>query len=205
VAGVILLVAFVVASALRWVVLRGMKGIALDKFLRESGLDSVIARTGRLRAASLVAGALYWVTLGIGFLTALDVFNTTLTSRMVEATVFAIPKILTAAAIVLAGFWVAQYLSRSALLWAVNDGVPYARRIALAVKVAIVFVAVVVAADALDFAERVFLSAFLIFVGSAALAGSIALGWALRSLVERHVNGKSDESADRESSVWNHL
>jgi hypothetical protein len=153
----------------------------------------------------LLAGAAYWITLGIGFLTALDVFDTTLTSRIVEGTVFAIPRLLTAGAILLAGFWLSRYLGRSALVWAVNEGVPFARRVATGVRVVVIFVALVVAADTLGFAERVFLAAFVILVGAVALAASIAGGLTLRSVLERSLSSKHESAEQEERSLWNHL
>jgi len=205
VAAVILLVAFLLAMALRWLISKAIKAAALDKFLRYSGLTSVVDRSGRLRAASLLAGAAYWVTLGIGLLTALDVFDTTFTSRIVEGTVFAIPRLLTAAAILLAGFWLSRYLGRSALVWAVNEGVPFARRVATAVRAIILFVAVVVAADTLGFAERVFFAAFVILVGAAALAASIAGGLTLKSVLDRSLKERRESVEEEERSLWNHL
>jgi hypothetical protein len=205
VAAVTLLVAFLIALALRWLILRAIKGAALDRFLRDSGLASVAGRSGRLRAASLMAGVAYWVILGIGLLTAIDVFDTTLTSRIVEGTVFAVPKLLTAGAILLAGFWLSRYLGRSALVWAVNEGVPFARRVGAAVKVVVLFVAVVVAADMLGFAERVFFAAFVILVGGAALTASIASGLALRSFLERSAGSGRESVEEEERSLWNHL
>jgi hypothetical protein len=206
VAVVILLVAFLAAVTFRWLIVKAIKGAAIDKFLRDSGVASFVDRSGNIRAATVLAGIVYWTTLGIGFLTALDVFDTRLTSRVIESTVFAIPKLLTAGAILLAGFWLSRYLGRSALVWAVNDGVPFARRLAVAVKLVVLFVAVVVAADTLGFADRVFFAGFVILVGAAAIAAGIAGGLTLRSLMERSLE-KKDESADREleRSLWNHL
>jgi len=206
VAVVILLAALLLATVMRWLIVKATKGATLDRFFRDSGLASAIGRSGQLRATSLVAGVVYWAILGIGFLTAIDVFDTTITSRIVEATVFAVPKLLTAGVIVLAGFWLSQYLGRSALVWAVNEGVPYARRIAIAVKVIILFVAVVVAADTLNFAERVFFAAFVIFAGAAAFAASLAGGLTLKSLLERSIAPRRHESVEQhERSLWNHL
>ena len=52
VAAVILLVAFLLAMALRWLISKAIKAAALDKFLRDSGLTSVVdqvrAAAGRL-------------------------------------------------------------------------------------------------------------------------------------------------------------
>ncbi len=206
VAVTIVVVAFLLAHVVRWLILKLVKGSRLDQFLRESGLSSMVDRSGRLRAASLVAATCYWAILIVGLLTAVDVFDTTLTSQLVESTVFAVPRLITAAAILLAGFWLAQYLSRTTLIWAVNEGMPLARRLAIGVKVLVCFVAVVVAADALNFARDVFYAAFLIIMGAAALAVSIAAGLSLRSSWEHYLNRQPEESAEREErSLWNHL
>jgi hypothetical protein len=206
VAAVILMVAFLLATVLRWVIVKVIKGASLDKFFRDTGLASVMDRSGHFRAASMIAGVAFWVILGIGFLTALDVFDTTLTSRMIESTVFAIPKLVTAGVILLAGFWLSRYLGRSMLVWAVNEGVPSARRLATVVKVIILFVAVVVAAETLGFAERVFFAAFVIFIGAAALAAGIAGGLTLKSLLDRSLNERTHEPVEEpEKSLWSHL
>jgi hypothetical protein len=206
VAVTILAGAFLLATVVRWLILKAVKGAALERFLSESGLSSMLYRSGGLRAASLVAGVAYWTIVAVGVLTALDVFDTNLTSRIIEATVFSIPKLVTAGAILLAGFWLAQYLGRSTLVWAVNEGMPMARRLAIAVRIVVMFVAVVVAADALDFAERVFLAAFVILVGSAALAASLAVGFSLRDSLKRYLAPDREQPApERERSLWSHL
>jgi hypothetical protein len=206
VAVTILAGAFLLATVVRWLILKAVKGAALERFLSESGLSSMLYRSGRLRAASLVAGVAYWTIVAVGVLTALDVFDTNLTSRIIEATVFSIPKLVTAGAILLAGFWLAQYLGRSTLVWAVNEGMPMARRLAIAVRIVVMFVAVVVAADALDFAERVFLAAFVILVGSAALAASLAVGFSLRDSLKRYLSPDREQATpEHERSLWSHL
>ncbi|MCC7498085.1 MAG: hypothetical protein IT160_10945 [Bryobacterales bacterium] len=206
VAGTIIAVAWLLAVTVRWMVLRVVKGAALDRFLGESGLSSMLDRSGRLRGAALISGACYWIILAIGILTALDVFDTTLTSRIIEATVFSVPKLVTGLAILVAGFWLGQYLNRSTIIWAVNEGMPYPRRLAAAVRIVVVFVAIVVAAEALDFAREVFFAAFIILIGSAALASAIALGFGLRGTFEKRIgHPPSPEEGERERSLWSHL
>ncbi len=197
---------FLFATLLRWLILRVVKGVALDKFLRDSGLSLMVDRSGRLRGASLVAATCYWAILVVGILTAIDVFDTTLTSRMVEASVFAFPKLITGAGILLAGFWLAQYLGRGALIWAVNEGVVIGRRLSIAIKLLVGFVTIVVAADALNFASKVFFSAFVILVGGAVLAASIAAGLSLRGSFEHYLTKATSAPEEHEErSLWNHL
>ncbi len=103
-------------------------------------------------------------------------FGTDLTTQIIQSFVFLLPKLVVAGLILLAGAWLGQYLGRSMLVWAVNENFPSPRRLAAVVRILIMFVAVVVAADQLNFARSVFLAAFIIFVGGAVLAASLAIG-----------------------------
>jgi flagellar biosynthesis protein FliQ len=202
----ILLAAYILARFARWLLTRSFRGIAFDRFLRESGLSSMLDRTGRIKGSRLVAGAAYWIILLIGILTGLSAFGTKLTSQIVEGTINLFPKLVTAAGILLAGAWLAQYLGRSVLVWAVNEEIPFPRRLAAAVRIPILFLSVVVAADALDFARNVFLAVLVIFAGGVALAASLALGLGGRDAVQRYLKEREQHSTDeQEGSLWKHL
>lgn len=203
---IILAGAYVSALVARWLLNRIFKGIAVDRFLRRSGLAFMIDGSGRLRATRVVAETAYWLILLAGFLTGLSAFNTDLTTRMTQEFVLLLPRLLVTGIILLAGIWLSQYLGRSALVWSVNEGIPQPRRIAVAVRLVITFVAVVVAAEQLNFARNVFLAAFIILLGGAALAASLALGLAGREAARHYFRDKptrGEESAER--SLWNHL
>lgn len=202
---VILLAALAVAVVVRLVLLRIAKTASLERFLSESGLTSMLGRTRPIEAAPLVAGSAYWLILLVGFLTALNAFNTALTTRIVQAVVFLLPKLVTAALILLAGVWLAQFLSRSMLIWAVNEDLPYPRRLAAGVRALVVFVAVVVAADHLNFARSVFLAAFLLVVGGVVLAASLAVGLSIHEALKRRFTEPARTGEGQEKSLWDHL
>jgi hypothetical protein len=176
-----------------------------EQFLAQSGLSSMLGRSGRLRAARLVAMTVFWAILLTGALTALSAFDTNLTSRIIETVVFLLPKLVTAGAILLAGAWLGQYVGRSILVWACNEGVPYPRALATTVRLFVVFVSVVVAAEHLDFARTVFLAAFIMLLGGMTLAASIAVGIGAHDAVKRHVRDAEQPAERQERSLWNHL
>ncbi len=203
---IIVLAGYVLAVALRSVLRRIFKGMAMDKFLRQSGVVFMLAPSGRLRAKELVAGTVYWCTIMGGVLVGLSVFKSDIITQLVQRFVFLLPKLLVAGLLLLAGAWLGRYLSRSTLVWAVNEGFPSARRLATAVRIIIMFVAVVVAADQLDFARNVFLAAFVILVGGAILTASLAIGIGASSGVRRFLQSRQEQSEEcRERSVLNHL
>ncbi len=168
--------AYLSAVLVRWLIYRIFKGLAIDRFLRQSGVAFLVDPSGRLRATRLVAETVYWCVVLIGVLLGLNVFGTDLTTRMVQSFVFLLPKLFVAGLILLGGAWLGHYLGRSMLVWAVNENFVSPRRLAGVVRILIMFAAVVVAADQLDFARNVFLAAFIIFVGGAVLAASLAIG-----------------------------
>jgi hypothetical protein len=203
---ILFLGAYIVALVARWLLYRIFKGPAIDKFLRQSGLAFMLDPSGRLRAKRLVAETVYWCFLLSGFLLGLSVFDTDITTKITQNLIFLMPKLVVAGVILLGGAWLGQYLGRSMLVWAVNESIPGARRLAVLVRVVVMFVAVVVAADQLDFARSVFLAAFIILVGGGVLTASLAIGLsggALLRLLGAQKEQEVQEPAER--SLWNHL
>jgi hypothetical protein len=198
---------FVAAVLARWVLTRAVKGARMDRFLKEMGLSNMLADQGDVHTTPLVAGAAYWLILLSGALIGLSLFNTQLTTRMVEATVFLFPKLVTAGLIILAGAWLAQLLSRSVLVWTHNEDLPAPRRWAAATKVLVMFIAVVAASEILGFAPHVFFAAFVIVGSGAVLAASLALGLGGRDAVRRYLESREADKLSREDekSLWNHL
>ena len=197
--------AYLTALLARWLIYRIFKGLTIDKFLRQSGVAFLVDRSGGLRATRLVAETVYWCILLSGFLLGVNVFGTDLTTQIMQSFMSLLPKLLVAGLILLAGAWLGQYLGRSMLVWAVNENFPSPRRLAAVVRILIMFVAVVVAADQLNFARSVFLAAFIIFVGGAVLAASLLIGLG-RGSVQRFLEEKSDQTGESgERSLWSHL
>ena len=196
---------YVIAVAARWVLYRIFKGRAIDKFLRQSGLAFMLDPSGRLRATRIVAETVYWGFLLTGFLLGLSVFDTDITTQIIQTLVFLMPKLVMAGLILLGGAWLAHYLGRRMLVWAVNESIPGARRWAVGVRIVVMFVAVVVAADQLDFARSVFLAAFIILVGGGVLTASLAIGLNGTELRRFLIGQKEQQSEEaHEPSLWNH-
>lgn len=197
--------AYLIALLARWLIYRIFKGLTIDKFLRQSGVAFFVDPSGHLRATRLVAETIYWCILLSGVLLGLNVFGTDLTTQIVQSFVFLLPRLFVAGLILLGGIWLSQYLGRSMLVWAVNENLPSPRRLAVAVRILVMFVAVVVAADQLNFARSVFLAAFIIIVGGAVLAASLAVGLG-RGGVQRFFEEKREQTGDSaERSLWSHL
>lgn len=199
---VIMMVAWGLAWLVRWCLLRVYHASRLEKFLSDSGLRPML---GQMPGALMAGTALYTAILLGGFLTAISVFDTRLAAGIVEGTVYLLPKLLAAAAIVIAGLWLARYFGRSVLVWVSNEQLPGPRRWAAATRVAIAFSSVVVAAHVLNFAPHVFLSAFIIVLGGAVLATSLWVGLAGREALRRALERGPARKREEEPELWHHL
>lgn len=205
-AGIVFLVAYILASLVRRLLYRIFKGTAIDRFMRRTGIAHVIDPSGHVRATRMTAESAYWAILVIGVLAGLGVFGTDLTSQLIQNFVFLVPRLAIAGLLVLAGVWLSQYLGRCMLVWAFNENLPHPRRLAAGSRVAVLFVAIVTASDYLNFARSVFLTAFVIFIGGFVLAVSLAVGIGASSRVRTlfHEAPKSSEE-EPERSLWTHL
>lgn len=202
----LILSAWLIAWIGRWLLYRIFKGMAIDRFLRRSGLAFIVDRSGRLRATKMVAESVYWSILLTGILMGINVFNTELTTQIIQGFVFLLPKVVIAGLILLGGVWLSQYLGRSMLVWAVNEEFPFPRRLAAVVRIMIVFVAVVVASYQLEFARPVFLSAFILVASGAVFILSMAVVFGLRGELRRFFDRKPEApSQPEERSLWSHL
>jgi hypothetical protein len=205
-AGIVILGSLLIATVARRVLYRIFKGAAIDRFLRRTGFAHLIDPSGRLRATPVAAEVAYWGILTLGVLAGLSVFGTDLTTQLIQTFVFMIPRLAIAALIVLAGAWLSQYLGRCMLVWAFNEDLPYPRRLGAGVRVMVFFVAIVVAADYLNFARSVFLTAFILLVGGLVLTMSLAFGIGASD----HFRGYFKEEGKRktpqdERPLWTHL
>jgi hypothetical protein len=199
----ILAVAVIIAKSIRWMLLKMIKGIAIDRFLRKMGLS---ARTEKWKAPQLAAQLTYGLILALGVLAALNSFNSQLTTRIIETAIFLFPKLLVAAAIVVISAWLGRYFGRSTLVWAVNENLPAPRKLAATVRAFFVFSGVVAAADHLDFARSVFIAAFVLILGGVVLAAALALGLNGKEALRRYMDeGKRTSTESEERPLWRHL
>jgi hypothetical protein len=206
-AAILIVTTFLIALLGRWLLSKIFDGTGIDKFLRRTGLSSILDPSGRLRTTKLVSEGAYWSILAVGLLVGLSAFGTTVTTEIAHSLALLVPQLAVAALILLGGAWLSRYLGRSMLVWAVNEGIAEPRRLAAGVRVVVMFVAVVVAADYLNFARNVFLAAFIMLVGGAVITTSLAVGIGASGRVRRFFSRRKTQENAEESdrSLWSHL
>lgn len=198
---VVMIAAFLIGRLARWLAARWVCRMALEQRLRRSGFTAVVDPRGTRQISRFVVQGVYWTVLAAGLVLAINVVD----SRIVERIAGILPRFGMGVVVILGGIWASYYLGRSVLIWAVNEDLPSARKLALAVRTLVVFAAAAIAADTLNFAGGLLRIVFVLILGGVVLAASLAVGLGSRDLVRRYFDERMSKREAEERSVWNHL
>lgn len=203
---VILIVGGGLAFLVRKVTYRLLLLLKFDQLVNRTGLGGVVERTGLFRSpgefGSRVAQGAVWVFI---ILFALSAAGTAMTDELVERFVNYIPDVLTAALVLLLGSAVSKFLSRSALLAAVNAQWAGARLIAGGVRVLLMSLAVVIALEQLRIGRTALLVSFAILFAGIVIAGAIAFGLGARDLAREWMESKIKSGPPEDKDTLQHL
>jgi hypothetical protein len=202
----ILIVGGALAYLVRKLTHRTLALLKFDKLVNRTGMAGAIERTGLFRSPSefgarLVQGAV-WVFI---ILFALSAAGTTMTDELVARFVNYIPDLLTAALVLLLGSAVSKFLSRSALLAAVNAQWAGARLIAGGVRVLLMSLAVVIALEQLRIGRTALLVSFATLFAGIVIAVAIAFGLGARDLAREWLETKVKTKPGSEEDTLQHL
>jgi len=191
-----LVVALLVSALVAWVVSaivrRSLIGIDFDRRVAQWGLPALAEWSPSNSQVRLVARALAWTVMLIGFLIGLSAFDATLTSQLVSRLFGYLPNVLAAVVVLAAGSIIARFLARSVLIGAVNMNLHYARLLSAGLKWLVIVLAVAMALEHLGIGGDIIRLAFAILFGGIVLALALAVGLGSKELVSR--------SLDREAS-----
>jgi hypothetical protein len=207
---IVVVVILVVGGALAWLarllVKRLLDAIHFDRIVEQSGMAGTIERTRMFQSPSdfgarLVQGAI-WVFI---ILFALNAVDTEMTDRLVMRFFNYLPDVLAAALVLLLGSLISKFLSRSALLAAVNAQWPAARLIAGTVRVMVMLLAVVIALEQLRIGSTTLLLTFSILFAGIVIAAAIAFGLGARDMAREWLQKKVRPPEPEEEETFKHL
>jgi hypothetical protein len=196
---VLLVGSLVLAMIVRYLLLRALKGLDVDRRAELLGI-SVASWTPGHSASTLVASVAYWGILAVGLLLGLTALDAALLSRFATSVLAYVPHLIAALVILVVGGVVARFLARAVLLGSVNMGLRSARLFSLAVKWTVIVVSAAMALDHIGIGRTVLLIAFAILFGGAVFAAALAVGLGARDAVSRALEKQLRES-NREDRV----
>ena len=192
-----LLVAFLFKYLLRFI----LHLTRLDRFSEEAGASQVLRKAALPSMTELLSRSLFWAML-LGFtLLGISVLGIPELQEQISRLLQLLPEIFVAILILFVGVLAANFLSRAALLGAVNAGYRSPRLWSGSVRTVIWVLAISMALEQIGLARETVIAAFSILFGAVMLALAIAFGLGGRDLarrtLERYV-GEKGKDKDKE-------
>lgn len=185
----------VVAWLVRFVLKRVLTVARFDRFCESWGASQVLGRADlRTTPSALVASFFFWIVLLSFAMAGLSALHVEVVNQLIARFFLYLPRLFASLLIVLGGVLLGSFLSRAALLAAVNAGVPSPRAISLVVKLLITILAFAMALEQLEIAKSIVLAAFIITFGAAMLALAIAFGVGGRDVARRVLERQFDDT-----------
>jgi small-conductance mechanosensitive channel len=192
-----LLVAFVFKHVLRTI----LRLTRLDRVSEEAGASRVLRMAHLPGMTELLSRSLFWVTWFGFILVGLSVLGVPSLQEQISRLLRFLPEIFIAILIFFLGIAVANFLSRAALLAAVNAGYTSARIISGAIRFVIWILAITMTLEELGLASQAVISAFSIVFGATMLGLAIAFGLGGQDLARKFLEkylGQSRKEKDKE-------
>ncbi len=197
--GIILLGGLFIAWAFGFFVERLFRVIGFDHLCDRLGMNAALLRGGvKTDPSRLVGRSIYWTVIGLASIAALGALNLTPINQFAQSLLAYVPHLVTAAVILLAGYFLSNFASQAVLIAAVNAGLPPARLIAACSRWGLQVLAVAMALEQLGIAQHIVVVGFGITWGGIVLAGAIAFGLGAADLakefLERRLVARSKSS-----------
>lgn len=198
-------VAIAVGWAVGWVVVRILRWVRFDDRLERWGGSEVSAWLPARSAAKLVGRLVFWTVVLLGALVGLAALDPTLMSTMLGRLVAYLPNVFVAVVLILFGVVLAQFLSRGALISAVNLGLESARLVGVGVKWLVLLLTVTMALDHLSVGGTILKLAFGILFGGIVLTLALAVGLGSKEMVSRSWQRQAEQRPDQVDAPVQHL
>jgi small-conductance mechanosensitive channel len=200
---IIVLIGLLVALVLRYI-LRALLGLTkLDRVSEQSGATRVLRMAHLPSMSELLSRSIFWVTWLGFFLVGVSVLGIPGFQEQISRLFRFLPEVFVAILIMFLGVAIANFLSRTALLAAVNAGHPSAKILSWAIRFVIWILAITMTLEELGLARQTVISAFSIVFGATMLGLAIAFGLGgqdlARKALERYFgDAKKDRDKDKE-------
>jgi len=187
----ILVLGALVGWAVKAVARRLLAVARFDRFCDSAGFSSILTRADvRATPSALLAALLFWLVIASFLMAAASALRVDVINQLIAAFFLYLPRLISALGILLVGFLLGNFVSRAALLAAVNANAPSPRAIGLVVKFLIAILSFAMALEQLEIARSIVVAAFIILFGAVMLALALAFGLGGRDVarhtLERH-------------------
>jgi len=203
---VIIIAGWLVAWLLQVIVRRALGITRFDHFCANSGATQVLTRADIQTAPSILVGKfVFWLVFVVFIMSGVSALGLGVVNQLISAFFLYLPRVFAAFLILLIGFLIGNFLSRAALLAAVNAGFPSPRIVSGVVKFLIAILAFAMALEQLQIARSIVTAAFAIAFGAVMLGLALAFGLGGRDVARQVLEQRFLEKKEEERDEFSHI
>ena len=174
---VILVIGWLIAKLLHFIVVRGLKAVGFGVVTEKAGLDGFLKKGGVRKSTIDVLGLLvYWLAILVTLLTTFNVLGLTVVSELFGSITRFIPNVIVAVLILTIGLYFARFVADAITTYTRNVGLEDSELVGRVAFYAIAIFVVIVALGQMRIAEQFLFSLFQILFAGIVLAPALAFG-----------------------------
>lgn len=197
---VVLIVGWLIAKALRFAAVRGLRAINFNVLTERAGIDGFLQQGGIERDTTAFLGALaYWLVILSALVIAANVLGLAFVSDLLVRVLLFVPQLLVALLVIVFGAYFARFVSGAVQSYCRSAEMQDADLLGRIAQYAILVLVILIALEQLGIAGEIVRYTFLILFAGIVLALAIAFGlggrrWAAE-LLQRWwpTHGRSDD------------
>jgi len=200
---VILLVGIAFARIIKLVLVKFLTAIKFDSWSDRMGFTKLMRKGDLWAKPSAILGEIvFWLLIIITLMSGLNALQVPTINHLVGEFFSYIPRIFSAAMILIVGYVLSGFISRTVLIAAANNGFHYAKILAEAIHTLLIVLILSMVMEQMQIAPGIVLAAFSIIFGGIVIALAIAFGVggidAARRIIESEATSKREEETKDE-------
>ena len=200
---VILLAGIVFARIIKLVLVKFLTAIKFDSWSDRMGFTKLMRKGDLWAKPSAILGEIaFWLLIIVTLMSGLNALQVPTINHLVGEFFSYIPRIFSAAMILIVGYVLSGFISRTVLIAAANNGFHYAKILAEAIHTLLIVLILSMVMEQMQIAPGIVLAAFSIIFGGIVIALAIAFGVggidAARRIIESEATSKREEETKDE-------
>jgi hypothetical protein len=198
---VILIVGWLIAKALRFAVVRGLRAMNFNVVTEKAGIDPFLRQGGgNIDTVGVLGALVYWLAILAALMIASNSLELAYVTELIGRIVLFVPRVIVAVVVLVFGAYFARFVGTALATYLANIGARHALLVGRLAHYAILAFAVLIALDQLGLGE-IIRQTFLILVAAIGLALALAFGLGgqrrASELIERWTRGADEPPKPR--------
>lgn len=188
IAALIAIAGWLVAKALRFAVVKGLRSINFHVLTERARIDAFLQMGGTTADTTALIGLLvYWLAIVAALVLACNSLGLTYVTELLSRIALFMPRVILSVVILVFGAYFAQFVDGSVTTYGRNVGLDEAPLLGRLARYAVLMFVILIALDQLDIGGEIIRQSFLIILAGVVLALALAFGiggrrWAARLL-----------------------